>query len=400
MAIFNYLVKNESGQNIKGKVEASDQETASNILRDKGLLVIKIVATEDGSFASLKSFFGGVKYTDLVSFTRQLATMINAGLPLATCLSILEESSKEAMARMVASLLKEIEDGNTFSKALQKNAHAFSRVYIQLVRAGEIGGVLDKVLNRLAETMEKEKEFKAKTKGAMIYPVIVLIAMVVVAFIMMIFVVPKMVDMYREFGGELPLATKLLMWTSDFMVKFWWLIILLFVGGGSGLRAYYKTEKGELNIDRLIFKVPIVGDLRKKIILTDFARTLALLLGTGVSLLEALDIVAEAMPSIIYRKSFKKATKQVEKGSSLSQAISGQDIFPPILHQMMSVGEETGKIDDVLMKLSVYFESESEHAVKNLTTAMEPMIMIVLAIGVGIMVMAIIMPIYNLTSQF
>lgn len=400
MPVYNYLAKNVQGEKVKGKVEASNEANAAKTLNKRNLLVIKVAPEGAESFISLKNLIKGVKYGDLVTFTRQLATMINAGLPLATALSILEESSNEEMAKLVGDILKEVEDGNTFSAALQKNSRHFSRVYIHLVRAGEIGGVLDNVLNKLADTMEKEKEFRAKTKGAMIYPVIVLIAMVVVGFIMMIFVIPKLMSMYDEFGAELPLPTKILMGASNMMAKFWYIFIGGTMAGIYGLRAWSKTDQGDQKIDEFLFKIPIFGDLRKKIILTDFARTLSLLLGAGVSLLEALEIVTDAMDSVSYRMALGKATKRVEKGSPLSESMAGQNIFPRILHQMMAVGEETGRIDEVLLKLSIYFESESEQAVKNLTAAMEPLIMVILAIGVGFMVIAIILPIYNLTSQF
>jgi len=400
MPIYNYLVKNEHGETIKGKVEARNESQASQILASRGLLVIDIRPLGEDSLAFVKQMMSGVKHTDLVNFTRQLSTMINAGLPLATALSILQEQSKESMSKLVGEILRDIEEGATFSKSLEKHSKQFSRVYIQLVKAGEVGGVLDSVLDRLAETMEKEKEFRAKTKGAMIYPVIVVIAMIVVGFIMMIAVIPKMTEMYKDFGAELPLPTKILMATSGFMVKFWWLIILIVGGLIFGLQAWKKTKQGNSAIDQLLFKIPVFGELRKKIILTDFARTMALLLGAGVSLLEGLNIVTKAITSVTYRDALDDCTKQVEKGISLSQGIARYDIFPPILNQMMSVGEETGKLDEVLLKLAVYFENESEHAVKNLTTAMEPLIMIVLGLGVGLMVIAVIMPIYNLTAQF
>lgn len=400
MPIFKYTAKNEHGESIGGKVEAKTIHHGVSILTQRGLLVIEIKPLGDESFAYFKSLVGGVKNDDLVNFTRQLSTMITAGLPLATALNILEEQSKPQVMRMVTNLLKEIEGGNTFSMALEKAKDIFSRVYIQLVRAGEVGGMLDGVLERLAETMEKDKEFRAKTKGALIYPIIVILAMIAVAFVMMIFVIPQLTSMYKDFDAELPIATKVLIGISDFFVKFWWLIIGMAGGGVYLFKKFYSTENGERLVDSYLLRIPVFGILRQKIILTEFARTLSLLLGAGVSLMEALDIVGEAMGSVTYREAVAEARKKVEKGISLSQAISSYSIFPPILHQMIAVGEETGKLNDVLLKLSTYFESESEHAVKNMTTALEPMIMIVLGVGVGAMVIAVIMPIYNLTSAF
>ena len=400
MPIFKYTAKNEHGEGIKGKVEAKTVHHGASILTERGLLVIGIRPLGDESFAYFKSLLGGIKHNDLVNFTRQLSTMITAGLPLATALNILEEQNNPQMVRMVANLLKEIEGGGTFSMALERAKGVFSRVYIQLVKAGEVGGMLDGVLERLADTMEKDKEFRAKTKGALIYPVIVLLAMVAVGFVMMIFVIPQLTDMYKDFDAELPMMTRVLIGVSDFFVKFWWVVLGAIGGGFYTLKKWRATKRGDRMIDSFLMKIPVFGVLRQKIVLTEFSRTLALLLGAGVSLLEALEIVAEAMASITYREALIEAKKKVEKGISLSQSIASYDIFPTILHQMISVGEETGKLNDVLLKLSAYFESESEHAVKNMTTALEPMIMIVLGVGVGAMVIAIIMPIYNLTSAF
>ena len=399
MPFYKYTAKNQFSENVNGKVEAQSIDQAAALLQSRGLLVIKLSPLTEQSFAAISNMLFGVKPDDIVSFTRQLSTMITAGLPLANGLSILVRQSKPEMSRMVATLLQDVEGGNTFASALEKHEE-FSRVYVQLVRAGEAGGVLDEVLNRLADNMEKEKEFRAKTRGAMIYPVIVIIAMVIVGFIMMIFVIPKLTEMYKDFGAELPLPTQILIGISDFMVGFWYIVIGLGVGGFILFNRWKKTELGREQWDRFVLKIPIFGILRQKTILTEFARTLSLLLGAGISLLQALEIVTEGMENQIYRDALTNATKQVEKGVSLSQSLARYEEFPPILQQMISVGEETGKLDDVLLKLSRYFEQEAEQAVKNLTAAMEPLIMVVLGVGVGAMVIAVIMPIYNLTSQF
>lgn len=400
MAIFKYTARNEYGEKVSGKVEARTRSQAAQALMDRNLLVIKVAPLTDQSLAFLQDLLFGIKQDDLVNFTRQLSTMISAGLPLATALSILQDQPNPAMATMVNKILKDVESGEGFADSLAKHQDVFSRVYIQLVRAGEVGGVLDLVLDRLAETLEKQKDFRAKTKGAMIYPLIVVIAMVIVGFIMMVFVIPKLTAMYKDFNADLPLATKVLISLSDFFAKFWWLAIALAAGAGFGLRVWSQTEAGERKIDEWLLKIPIMGNLRKKLVLTEFARTLSLLLGAGVSLLEALDIVSEAMDSILFREAVQDARDEVERGVSLSQALGAHEIMPSILPHMIAVGEETGKIDEVLLKLSEYYEKESEYAVKNLTAAMEPLIMIVLGVGVGLMVVAIIMPIYNLTSQF
>jgi len=398
--IFKYTAKNKRGENIKGKVEAASKLQAVSTLFERGLFVIDVSSLGQESGFLAKFGNAKVKFNDLVNFTRQLATMINAGLPLANALSILEEESEKEMGKLTANLLKDVEGGMNFSDALQKYPDNFSRIYTQLVKAGEAGGVLDEVLDRLAITLEKDKDFKAKTKSAMIYPVIILVVMVIVMIVMMVAVIPQLTEMYNDFGAELPMMTQIFISISDFMVQFWWMILVVVSAGIFAVRSYRKTKKGELAIDGWLLKLPIFGKMRQKIILTDFTRTLSLLLGAGVSLLEAINIVAEAIDNAVYRQELAEAAKQVERGTSLSTAISRYEDFPPILHQMMSVGEETGKLDEILGKLAEYFEKESEYAVKNMTAAMEPMIIVVLAVGVGFMVVAIIMPIYSLTSQF
>lgn len=400
MPIFVYTAKNVHGETVKGKVEAQDKSQAAGVLIGRKLLVIDVSPLNETGLTLLAGFLNKVKHDDLVNFTRQLATMIDAGLPLATGLTILKEQNNPAMTDVVNTLLRDVEGGSTFAKALEKQPDIFNRIYAQLVRAGEVGGVLDTVLDKLAENLEKDKEFRGKTKGAMIYPMIVLTAMVIVGFVMMIFVVPKLTDMYKDFGAELPLPTVILMSVAGFMGRFWWFIALLVGGGIFGLKNWNKTKEGQRKIDAFLFKVPIIGTLRQKIILTNFARTLSLLLNSGVPLLDSLTIVTESMDSILYREAMADIAKKVEKGVSLSRSVAVYTLFPGILHQMLAVGEETGKLDEVLLKLSRYFESESEQAVKNLTSAMEPLIMVVLGIGVGAMVIAIIMPIYSLTSQF
>jgi type II secretory pathway component PulF len=400
MPIYNYIAKNEHSETVKGKVEANTKNVAVEVLRSRSLFVVDIKDQGDDLLGQLNNLTSGIKPDDVVNLTRQLSTMVAAGLPLTEAISILEQQGKPAMVKMLGEILRDVESGKTFAESLEQFPKQFNKVYVQLIKAGESAGVLDDVLNRLADNLEKNKEFKAKVKGALIYPVIVVVAMIAVALVMMIFVIPKLTDMYADFGAELPLATQLLISVSDMVAQFWWIVIGGLVGGVVGLRAWGKTKEGARKIGEFIMKIPIYGKLRQKIILTEISRTLSLLLGAGISLIQALFIVADVSDSILYKEEVEAATKKVEKGIPLAQTLVNKDLFPLILSQMISVGEETGKLDEVLLKLSAYFQSESEHEVKNLTTAIEPMIMIVLGVGVALMAVAIIMPIYNLTSQF
>lgn len=400
MPFYRYTVKNELNEKLQGKIEAKSMRTAAALLHERKLFVVEIKPVGDEMAAHVQAVLFGVKTNDIVLFTRQLSTMISAGLPLATALSILSQQSKADMARLVTAVLQDIEGGLSFADALAKHPKEFGTMYIQLIRAGELGGVLDDVLGRLADNMEKSAQFRAKTKGALIYPIIVIIAMLAVAVIMMTFVIPKMTDLYKDFDAELPLMTQILIGASDFSVRYWWLMALFFFGGITAFTKWKKTDSGRHTFDRTLLRLPLFGPLIEKIALTEFTRTLALLLNSGVSLLQALEIVTKGVDNVIYQDALLECAKQVEKGVSLSQSLGRYSDFPPILPQMIAVGEETGKLDEVLRKLSIYFEQESEQAVKNITAAIEPMIMIILGIGVGAMVIAVIMPIYNLTSQF
>lgn len=400
MPYFRYKAKNEHAETVKGKVEAKNQQQAVSALRSRNLFVISLTAQNEEGLSSLSNLLFGVNGDDIVNFTRQLSTMVTAGLSLANSLSILEQQGKPAVVKLVGELLRDIEGGQSFAQALEKHPKEFSSVYVQLIKAGEAAGVLDNILERLSENLEKNKEFRAKTKGAMIYPIIVIIAMIAVAGIMMVFVIPKLTEMYTDFGAELPFATQMLIDISSFFATFWWMILIALVGTVVGLKQYAQTKNGAITVGSFLLKIPLYGILRKKIILTEFARTLGLLLSAGISMIQALTIVSQVSGSILYKIALDSATKQVEKGTSLADAIQDKDLFPPIMGQMIAVGEETGKLDEVLTKLSLYFQAESEQSIKNLTTAIEPIIMIVLGIGVALMVIAIIMPIYNLTSQF
>src|SRR3989344_3093045 len=295
MPFFTYTAKNDFGENLRGNVEARNIHQASSVLKERNLLVIQLKPLTDDAFAPLKALFGGVRTDDVVNFTRQLSTMISAGLPLASSLSILVQQSKPEMSRLTAAILEDVEGGISFADALAKHPTVFDNLYTQLVRAGEVGGVLDEILARLADNMEKSQSFRNKTKGAMIYPVIVLLAMVAVGFIMMIFVIPKLTAMYTDFGAELPLATRALIGLSSFMKNFWWLMIGGGVGGWLFWKRWIKTEKGKLAWHRLLLRIPIIGVLITKIVLTEFARTTSLLIGAGISLLNALEIVSKGV---------------------------------------------------------------------------------------------------------
>ncbi|MEK9143285.1 MAG: type II secretion system F family protein [Patescibacteria group bacterium] len=402
MAFFSYHARDTDGNDASGLVEAPSSEAAVRLLRTRHLFVISIKETgEKHSVSTLLAKFHKIGFGDVVNFTRQLATMIVAGLSLPEALTILQnQATNPAFTRIIVEVEHQIVGGGNLGDSLEKYPDVFSPIYIALVRAGESSGTLDKVLERLAETLESQAEFRSKVKGAMIYPVIIVIGMFAVVMVMMTVVVPKLTDLYRDFGIELPGPTKILIATSDFFVHFWWLIIALVVASVIAFGKWRKTPIGELMVDSFILRLPLFGDLTKKVLLVEFTRTLAMLISSGIHILQGLQTLRNSLGNVRFRNAIDEISKKVEKGFPLGDTFAQHEEFPPIVSQMMKVGEETGKLDDTLVKLSRYFESESEHLVQGLTTAIEPIIMVVLGVGVGFIVISVITPIYNLTSQF
>lgn len=401
MKRFNYKAKDRSGKLVAGEVEASSIEHAAKLVRGKNLIVLSLKPKAENPLDLIKRFKERITQADIATFTRQLSTMINAGLPITECLLILRSQTKGQMQKIVAQILADIEAGESFSSALKKHDKIFSPTYIALVKSGEVGGVMDQVLLRLADNLEKQAEFAGKVKGALIYPAIIVIGMFVVGMVMMIFVIPRLTSLYAEFNAELPLPTRILIGLSNFMITFWPLFLGLGGIGAYVFKLYRETPTGRLATDELKFKVPIVGELQRQVILTELTRTMALMVGSGVSILEALNITSDVVGNRVIGDALKDAARQVEKGFPIAFSFGKHpEAFPFLLSQMVAVGEETGKMDEVLTKISHIFEVESDQKVKALTSAIEPIVMVLLGVGVGFLVIAVILPIYNLTSQF
>lgn len=401
MKRYLYKAKNKNGTLATGEVEAASPEHAAKLVHDKGLIVISINPVRESLFNFIKRYRDRITSSDISTFTRQFATMVNAGLPITEALLILRSQAKGSMQKMVATIMADVEGGESLSVALSRHPTIFSPTYIALVKSGEVGGVLDEVLIRLADNLEKQEEFKGKIKGALIYPIVIVVGMVGVALILMIFVIPKLTSLYSDFGATLPLPTRILMGVSGFVLKAWPLILLVLGLGIYGYIQYRKTPTGRRKTDELLFKLPVIGDFQRQVILTEVTRTLSLMVGAGVSILEGLNITAGVVNNVVISDALKDAAIQVEKGFPVAFSFARHpEAFPFILSQMIAVGEETGKMEEVLKKISRIFEMESDEKVKTLTAAIEPIVMILLGVGVGFMVIAVILPIYNLTSQF
>jgi type IV pilus assembly protein PilC len=394
-----YKAATKDGKLSQGLLDAKDISEAANYLRAKQLIPIQIGKVDEQFWKNLP-FFSGVKNSDLVLFTRQLSSMLASGLTLMRALEILKDQMQNPnMSEVVTTVINDVEEGKTLAQAIEKHPKVFSTIYISIIKAGEQSGLLDKVLSRMADNLEKQAKLKSTIRSALMYPIIVVILMAVVMAVMMIFVLPQLTVLYKNLGVGLPLPTLIVIGFSDTVMTFWPLVLIGLALGIVGFRKWAKTPDGTLIIDTLILKMPVFGNLIKKTILAEFSRTFGLLVGTGTLVVEALVETSDTTGNINYKNAIMAVSKQVEKGVTVGDAMAYSPLFPPLLVQLVKIGEQTGKIDETLTKASEYFEREVDEAVKGLTTAMEPFIMVILGIGVAFLIISIITPIYSLISS-
>ncbi|HLE48569.1 MAG TPA: type II secretion system F family protein [Patescibacteria group bacterium] len=400
MKRFKYKARNLQGEIIKGEVEAISDKAAAKLLKQRGLIIFSITPKSSFNLNIIKKISERVTQKDIVNFTRQLSTMMNAGLPITESLLILRNQSEGRFQVIISEILADVEGGASLSASISKYPQVFSNTYVSLIKSGEVGGVLDQVLAKLTENLEKQSEFSGKIKSAMVYPVIIVFGMTAVVFIMLVFVVPRLTSLYDQFDAELPIATKILITVSNILNRFWPFVIAGAVGLFYLFKAYTKTKFGRRRYDDFRLRIPLIGDLQRQIVLADLTRTLALMVGSRVSILEALNISSDVVSNSVISDALRDTAKMVEKGFPVAFAFAKHpESFPPILSQMISVGEETGKMDEVLDKISRVFENESDQRLKAVTSAVEPIILIFLGVGVAFLVISVIMPIYNLTTQ-
>lgn len=404
MAKFVYRAKDWNGKLVKGELDMGSKKEVIESIKDGGLIPLS-VELMGGNFLTdmIKKAKGRVNLKQVSTFTRQLSTMMTAGLPLTDALALLESQQEEnsGMGQILEKTLEEVRGGMALGKSFEKYRSILGDAYVASVTAGEEAGVLDEILGKLANNLENQNEFQGKVKGAMIYPAIVIIAMAIVGFVMMIFVIPKMTAMYADFGtAKMPALTQALMNASAFTAKIWYMFPLLIAGLAFVYSIGMKNAKFRLKKDQYMLKIPIMGILSEKSILANTCRTLSMLLTAGITLVEALKIVATVAGNEVYQKAYMEIAEKVQKGFSVATSFENTGVFPVIVNQMISTGEATGKLDEVLMRVSDYFTKEAEESVKALTAAIEPIIMVVLGVGVGFLVVAVVMPIYTLTSSF
>jgi len=400
---FDYQIIDRKHKRSHGVIEASSLTEARNILKEKEAFIVYLKQKRDllRQWQGLsKKKAGRLNFNSLVDFTRQMGIMINAGLSLVDALSIITEQTKDFNQKVVVSRISDyIKSGSSLSVALADMPDSFPNYYISLIKAGESSGKLDDVFLRLAENLEKSREFRGKVSNALIYPLIIVIGIVVVAFIMMTFVMPQLLEMYKSFDVDLPASTQLIISLSNFMAKYWPVIILAVFVASVLMRMVLKKPQYRKILDMYLIKIPVFGGIMQKSILVETTRTLSILIKSGVPLLESLTIVKRTTNNLVYREALEEIYSDVEKGRALGESLASSGLFPSIFVQMTSVGERTGKLDDTLMRLSKYFQLESELAIKTATTLIEPAILVILGLGVGFLITSILTPIYNLTSS-
>ncbi len=391
----------QNGKTFDSTIEAENEEKAIAYLKSNNMTLLSIRQKSAPIAKSFSSIFSRVKFNDVVDFTRQLSIMLSSGLTLIDSLDILKRQSENpAFLKLVQEIDADVKAGMNLSDALGKHKELFSNLYLALVKAGEASGKLDEILNKLSENLERQRTFKNKVKGAMVYPVIVIVAMLGVMFVMISFVIPQLLEVYKEFDIDLPAPTLFLIALSDFFEVYWPAVILGMIGAVFVMFRIYKSKQGKKVIDQFALRVPIINRIIKISALVDTTRTLSILITAGVSILDSLDIITETTNNVVYQEAFISIKHAIERGESLGNSLDEAHIFPPILVQMTTVGESTGHLDETLGHLANYFESESEIAIKSLTTLIEPAILVVLGLGVGFVVIAVITPIFSLSSSF
>jgi type IV pilus assembly protein PilC len=396
MAVFTYQGRGAGGTTT-GEIEAQDRTAAVGELRKRAILVTKINEKAGGKTPSKGG--GKVKDKEMAIFTRQFSTMIDAGLPLVQCLNILAEQSESKNLRDVTGkVARSVEQGSTLADALRRNPRTFDDLFVNLVEVGETGGILDTVFQRLAAYIEKAAALKRKVKSAMIYPSSIIGVAFLVVIFMLTFVIPTFTKMFKDLGADLPVPTLVVVWLSEFVRNYILLIIAGVIGCVFALRAYYRTEKGRSTIDALLLKLPVIGTLIRKVAVARFTRTLGTLVSSGVPILEGLRITARTAGNRVVEKAVMQCRAAVTAGKTLAEPLKASGVFPPMVIQMISVGEQTGALDAMLSKIADFYDDEVDTAVGALTALLEPVMIVVLGVIIGGLVVAMYLPIFKLVT--
>ncbi|MGH3452701.1 MAG: type II secretion system F family protein [Haloechinothrix sp.] len=401
-ATFTYRVKDRQGGIHSGSMEGASAVAVAKTLRDRGftpLAVDQKTTTTLQKEIRIPGLSGRIKVRDVAVFSRQFSTMINSGLSLLRALSVLaDQTENRTLTAVILEVKADVEKGTSLSAALEKHPKAFSQLYVSMVKAGEAGGVLDETLNRLADTLEAQVALRAKIKSAMTYPVVVFSLVLLIVTAMLIFVVPMFQDLYADLGGTLPLPTRVLLGVSAVMTKYWYISLATIVGGVWGFKRWIATDTGRGHFDLIKLKLPVFGGLVHKSAISRFSRTLSVLVRTGVPILQAMDIVAETAGNTVVARAVRDVQSSVKEGESLAEPLTHHPVFPPMVVQMMAVGEETGALDTMLSKVADFYDREVEATVDALTSLIEPLLIVVMGASVGGMLVALYMPMFNVVN--
>jgi len=397
---FAYRVRDKTGKVVEGQLEADNLVLVTSKLRAMGYTPINVEQRDTSKLNTdikIPGLSNRVKLKDVAVFSRQFATMINSGLTLLRSLAILaEQTENKELARIANEVRLDVERGSSLSGAMAKHPKAFNRLYVSMVKSGEAGGVLDSVLVRLADTIEKQVELRRKVKSAMTYPAVVSVLVLFIASAMILFVVPMFKNIYKDLGGTLPTPTRILLAISGAATKYWYLVIGSEVGAVFGFRKWIASEKGRKRWDAMKLRAPVFGPLVRKTALARFARTLAALTRSGVPILESLDIVADTSGNHVVATAVRDTQEAVKGGDSLARPLENHEVFPPMVVQMMSVGEETGALDEMLDKIADFYDQEVEATVDALTSLIEPILIVIMGVVVGGMIVSLYLPMFNI----
>lgn len=400
MAQFQYKATAPDGSIKMGTIQAANQEAAMRLLQTSNYVVMKLAPQKD-IITNITRFTGRVHEKDLVVFSRQFAIMISSGLPVTQALRILLEQTESPRFReIIRDLLLDVEAGARLSDAMEKYPDVFSQFFVSMSRSGEASGKLSEMLKRVADQTEKDYNLTKAIQSALIYPAFVILLLVAITIYVLGWVIPQLKGIFSEFGANLPLPTVILIAVSNFVVNFWWIIIILFIAAFAGMRYYINTEEGRYSWDYTKMRLPVIGGLANKVATTRFARNLATLISGDIPIVEALHIVSRVPQNKVFEVAINEASEEVKTGMQLSEALEKHagNNMPLMLTRMIAVGETTGNIDEVLNKVSDFYRQEVDRAVAVLTSLLEPVIVVIIGIGVAILIAAVLLPIYNLAS--
>lgn len=399
MPVYKWVAETKKGKILKGELEAADERIAQLQLKRRNLTIKKIKAKPKDLFANVAFFQPKITAKDVVIFTRQFSTMIDAGLPLVQGLTILaEQTENKTFQNVLKRVTKDVEGGSSLAEALKKHPKVFDALYFNLVAAGEIGGILDTILQRLAAYIEKAEKLKTRIKGAMTYPIIVVGVAVLVIAVILIFVIPVFQEMFSSFGKALPVPTQIVVNMSDFLKGNIHYVIVGFIVFVFAFKKYRNTKKGRKQTDALALKLPVFGNLLKKSAVARFTRTLGTMISSGVPILDALEIVAKTSGNVVLEEIIYEVRSSIAEGQTIAEPLSEADIFPRMVVQMISVGEATGALDTMLNKIADFYDDEVDAAVEALTSMLEPLLMVFLGGAIGGLVIAMYLPIFQMAA--